>query len=105
MGIKPAYLLRQLQKVASLMPAFRQISGTGGHSSACRSMKAIYASVDVDFRMPKIPSAARAAKLEFSSFERSRKPEAGHTQSQILRAGKGYARLTRGAGPWPPSAG
>jgi hypothetical protein len=40
-------------------------------------MKAICASVNFDFFMPKTPSAARAAKLEFSSKDRSRKPEAG----------------------------
>lgn len=34
-------------------------------------MRAIYASMNLDFFMPDIQSAARAAKLEFSSFERS----------------------------------
>lgn len=57
-----------MQKVASLFPAFRQTSGTGVPSSAWRNMKAICASVNFDFFMPKTPSAARAAKMEFPAL-------------------------------------
>jgi hypothetical protein len=46
-------------------------------------MKAICASVNFDFFMPKTPSAARAAKLEFSRNERSRKPEAGQRKFRV----------------------
>jgi len=39
-------------------------------------MKAFCASVNLNLFVPKTPSAARAAELEFFSFGRSRKPEA-----------------------------
>jgi hypothetical protein len=80
-GIKPAYFFRQLWNVASLIPALRQTSPTAVPSSACHRTKAICASVNFDrFMVLPRPTAriSHAAKLEFSSNLRSRKPEAGH---------------------------
>src|SRR5215467_12196180 len=62
--------------MASLIPALRQISPTAVPSSPCRRMKAICASVNLDlFMVLPRPTAriAHAAKLEFSSKDRSEK--------------------------------
>src|SRR5215831_4938531 len=71
--------------VASLIPALRQISPTAVPSSPCRRMKAICASVNFDlFMVLPRPTAriAHAAKLEFSSKDRSENREAGHESEQ-----------------------
>jgi hypothetical protein len=49
-GISPAYFFRQLQKVASLIPALRQTSSIGVQSPACFKTNAICASVNFDAR-------------------------------------------------------
>src|SRR5262249_8339567 len=74
-------LLAPIVNVASLIPALRQISPTAVPSSPCRRMRAICASVNFDLFMVLPRPTARithAAKLEFSSKDRSDNREAGH---------------------------
>src|SRR6516164_8116923 len=74
--MSPPYFLRQCLADSGL----RQISPTAVPSSPCRRMKAICASVNFDlFMVLPRPTAriAHAAKLEFSSKDRSENREAG----------------------------
>src|SRR5262249_54937519 len=69
-----------------------QTSPTAVPSSACRRMKAICASVNFDLFMVLPRSAARiadAAKLEFSSKDRSNNREAGHGRCASVAGGAG----------------
>ena len=64
-------------------------------SSLCRRMKAICASVNFDlFMVLPRPTAriAHAAKLEFSSNDRSEDREAGHARADRAEAGLGKLR-------------
>jgi hypothetical protein len=58
-------------------------------------MKVICAYVNFDFFMPKTPSAARAAKLEFPRKERSTKPEAGQVELNLFNAHKATVHKLR----------
>src|SRR5262249_7980801 len=74
---------RFISDSAPLIPALRQISPTAVPSSPCRRMKAICASVNFDlFMVLPRPTAriAHAAKLEFSSNDRSENREAGQAR-------------------------
>src|SRR6266536_3263128 len=77
------------------MPALRHTSPTAVPSSPCRRMKAICASENFDLFMVRPRPTARithAAKLEFSSKDRSRKRGAGHRLCRLRVKSRHFAR-------------